>query len=139
MLTWLPHINGFLNLVVVVFLILGYRAIRQGDKVRHPKYMMSAVGTGLIFIVGYGLQTWLAGHVRFPGDDWVRTLFVIILGTHTFLAVLLAPLVPMLLYLGLKGKFVFHRKAARIIFPIWIYVAVTGVVIYWMNNHLRPV
>jgi len=139
MLTYLPHINGFLNLVVVVFLVLGWRAIKRGDKVLHPKYMMTAVITGLIFIVGYVLQTWLAGHVPFPGHDWVRTLFLLILGTHTFLAVCLAPLIPWLLYLAFKKNFAFHRRAARFIFPIWFYVATTGVVIYWMNNHLRPV
>jgi putative membrane protein len=68
----------------------------------------------------------------------VRTFFLVLLATHTVLAVAVVPLVFRALYLGLKSRFSEHRRVVRFAFPIWLYVAVTGAVIYWMNNHLRP-
>lgn len=100
--------------------------------------MLSAVATGVLFLVGYGLQVGLAGHKRFPGDDWVRTLFLVILGTHTLLAMAVPPLVARVIYLAAKERFEAHRPLARVTLAIWLYVAVTGVVIYAFNNHIRP-
>lgn len=138
MLVFLPHINGFLNGVVVVLILWGYIAIRRGDRQLHPLLMKSAVGAGFLFLAGYVVQTVLAGHTRFPGNDWVRTLFLLILGTHTVLALLVGPLVLRMVYLGIKGHFDAHKKLSRLAYPVWVYVSVTGVVIYWMNNFLRP-
>lgn len=102
--------------------------------------MLRATAVGLMFVVGYVLQTWLeGGHRRFPGDDWVRTLFVAILVSHTALSVLLVPLLAATLRFALAGRFERHRRLARITFPIWLYVAVTGVAIYVMNRHVRPI
>ena len=136
--TMLPHINGFLNAVVLFLLIWGYFAIRGGNRILHPRVMLSAVGVGTLFVAGYATPTILKGHSRFPGDDWVRSFFVIMLGTHTVLAVIVPPLVLILVILALKKRFDKHRRMARIVFPIWFYVAVTGLLIYWMNNYLRP-
>jgi putative membrane protein len=100
--------------------------------------MLSAFGVGLLFLGGYLLQVGLTGHKRFPGDDWVRSLFLGILLSHTLLAVVVVPLVLRTLYLGLKERLEAHKPLARVTLALWLYVAVTGVVIYWMNNHLRP-
>ena len=102
--------------------------------------MLGATAVGLVFVVGYVLQTWLeGGHRRFPGDDSVRTLFVVILVSHTALSVLLVPLLVATLRFALLGRFEQHRRLARVTFPIWLYVAVTGVAIYAMNRHVRPI
>jgi len=134
----LPHINGFLNAVVLFLLTWGYLAIRRDDRILHPRVMLSALAVGALFVAGYATQTILKGHSRFPGDDWVRSFFVIMLTTHTVLAVITPPLVLVLVVLALKQQFERHRRLARFVFPIWYYVAVTGLLIYWMNNYLRP-
>ncbi|RMG13868.1 MAG: DUF420 domain-containing protein [Planctomycetota bacterium] len=134
----LPHANALLNALVAVLLLWGRRAIRRGDRRLHPRLMLSALGVGLLFLAGYGLQVSLSGHRRFPGDDWVRVLFLAILGTHTALAVLTVPLVGGALGLALRGRLVAHRRLARLAWGVWLFVALSGIVIYWLNNHLRP-
>ena len=138
MIDVLPHINAVLNLSIFIVLLAAWRAIRRGDRVLHPRLMKTAVGLGVVFLIGYGTQTGLLGHQRFPGDDWVRTLFVVILGTHTPLAVVLVPMVVRTIFLAMKVRHDEHRRIAPWTLAIWLYVASTGVVIYWMNNHLRP-
>ena len=135
----LPHMSAVLNAVVLVLITLGWRAIKRGDRVQHPKLMISAGLVGVVFVAVYGLQTLLAGHQRFPGDDWVRTLFVVVLATHTFLAVSVVPLIGGAYYLAWRQRFDAHRKLVRVVWPIWMYVATTGLFIYGMNNWVRPV
>ena len=134
----LPHLNGLLNLVIVGLLLSGWRAIRSGDRVRHPRLMGAAVLTGVVFVGTYGLQTALQGHQRFPGDDWVRTLFLLVLWTHTPLAVVVVPLIVRTVQHAVKGRFDAHRRLVRWTLPIWAYVAGTGFVVYAMNNWVRP-
>jgi putative membrane protein len=134
----LPHLSGLLNAVIVALLLAGFVAIRRGRRELHPRLMLSAVAVGVVFLVCYGLQVGLVGHRRFPGDDWVRTLFLVILGTHTTLALTVPPLVLATLYFAWRRDGAKHRRLARITFPIWCYVASTGVLIYLFNNHLRP-
>lgn len=134
----LAHWNAGLNAAIVVLLVWGRLAISRGDRVLHPRLMLVAVGVGAVFVVGYVLQVWLVGHQRFPGNDWVRTLFLTILVSHIALAVTVVPLVMRVLYLASRQRHAEHRRIARIAFPVWLYVAVTGVVIYGMNQHVRP-
>ena len=100
--------------------------------------MLLNLGVSALFLVLYVTQIVTVGHKRFSGDDWVRTVFLGILLTHTTLAVSLVPLVLRTVYLACSERFAEHRKIARITFPVWMYVSVTGIVIYWMVNHLRP-
>jgi putative membrane protein len=134
----LPRILASLNAVNIALLTAAFTAIRRGRRDRHRALMLANLGIAVLFIAVYLAQMSLVGHKRFPGDDWVRTLFLAILTSHTILAVSLVPLVLRTLYLALKERFAEHRRIARITFPIWLYVSVTGVVIYWMINHLRP-
>jgi putative membrane protein len=134
----LPHLNGALNGLIAVLLVCALIAIRRDRRDLHPKLMLCAVIAGALFLVLYVAQYSLVGHRRFPGDDAVRTVFLVILTTHTVLAVAAVPLVLRALYLGLRQRFAEHRRIVRITYPVWLYVSVTGVVIYWMNNHLRP-
>jgi uncharacterized membrane protein YozB (DUF420 family) len=98
----------------------------------------SPVSLGALFVLLYVLQTSLAGHRRFPGDDWLRTFFLAVLTTHTVLAVAVVPLVARTLQLALSERFAEHRRLVRITYPVWLYVALTGLFIYWMNNFVRP-
>ncbi|MDP6980733.1 MAG: DUF420 domain-containing protein [Myxococcota bacterium] len=127
-----------LNVVCLVLLLAGWSAIRRDMRDRHRRLMVTNLGVAVLFLVLYVTQVVLEGHKRFPGDDWVRTVFLSILGTHTLAAVTLLPLVPTTLYRAFKQQFEAHARIARVTMVIWIYVSVTGVVVYWMVNHLRP-
>jgi putative membrane protein len=119
-------------------LIGAFVAIRRGNRELHPRLMLSALAFGIGFLILYVVQVALTGHRRFPGDDAVRTLFLAILATHTTLAVLAVPLVLRSVHLAARARFAEHRRLVRITYPVWLYVSLSGVVIYWMNNHLRP-
>lgn len=134
----LPSLIAALNVVNFALLVAGWRAIRRGERERHRKLMLANLGVAAGFLVIYLTQLALVGHKRFPGDDWVRTAFLVLLGTHTVAAATLLPLVPVTLYKALRERFEEHRRIARITFSIWIYVSITGVMVYWMVNHLRP-
>jgi uncharacterized membrane protein YozB (DUF420 family) len=134
----LPRMLAGLNAVSATLLVTALVAIKQGLRERHKRLMVINLGVSALFLVVYVSQQVLVGHSRFPGDDWVRTLFLCILTSHTILAVALVPLVLRTFFLGFKERFEEHRKIARWTFPIWLYISVTGVVIYWMNHHLRP-
>lgn len=134
----LPRMLAGLNTVSATLLVTALVAIKQGLRERHKRLMVVNLGVSALFLVVYVTQQVLVGHRRFPGDDWVRTVFLWILTTHTILAVTLVPLVLRTFYLGFKERFAEHKKIARWTFPIWLYISVTGVVIYWMNHHLRP-
>jgi putative membrane protein len=134
----LAHLNAALNAAICVLLVWGRLAIWRGDRVLHPRLMLAAVGVGSVFVAGYVAQVVLAGHQRFPGNDWVRTLFLTILVSHIALAVTVVPQVTRVLFLASRQRHAEHRRIARIAFPVWLYVALTGVVIYWMNQQLRP-
>jgi putative membrane protein len=134
----LPSVNAALNAAAFVLVLLGWRAIRRGDRARHERLMLSAVGASALFLVGYLTRVALTGTHRFPGDGALRALYLVILATHTVLAVAAAPLVLRTLFLGLKARFPEHRRIARFTFPIWAYVSVTGVVVYVMLYHLAP-
>jgi putative membrane protein len=134
----LPRMLAGLNAVSATLLVTALVAIKNGLRERHKRLMVVNLGVSALFLVVYVSQQVLVGHQRFPGDDWVRTLFLCILTSHTILAVTLVPLVLRTFFLGFKQRFDEHRRIARWTFPIWLYISVTGVVIYWMNHHLRP-
>jgi putative membrane protein len=134
----LPHVCGALNGVIAGQLLAAFAAIRSGRRELHARIMMSAVVTGVLFLVLYTLQSALLEHRRFPGHDWVRTVFVGVLASHELLAVVVVPLVARTVYLARKGRLLEHRKLVRFTYPVWMYVALTGIFIYWMNNHVRP-
>lgn len=127
-----------MNAAVLLFLLAGGLAIRSGRQRLHMQFMVSMVVSGLLFVVGYVTQTLVADHGRFPGDDWVRTAFLVILVSHEILALVVLPLILRTLYFASKKRFDRHKKIARWTFVILTYVASTGLVVYWMNNHLRP-
>jgi len=132
----LPSVLAILNGCSLVLLLSGWAAVRRGNTTRHRTLMLGNLGLAGAFLVVYVTQTVLVGHERFPGEGWLRSLFLGILGSHTLLAVSLLGLVPRTVYLALRGRFEQHRRIARVTISIWLYVSVTGVVVYAMIHHL---
>jgi uncharacterized membrane protein YozB (DUF420 family) len=134
----LPTVNAFLNATSAVLLVLGYRAIRRLRIERHRALMLSAAATSTLFLVSYITYHARVGSMRFSGQGAIRTVYFAILISHTILAIIVVPLVLRTLYLGLRRRDDRHRRVARITFPLWLYVSVTGVVVYWMLYQLYP-
>jgi putative membrane protein len=137
-ITDLPALNACLNATSALFLLLAYRAIRRREIERHRGLMLAAAITSAVFLVSYLTYHARVGSVRFTGQGPVRTIYFAILISHTILAVTVLPLVLRTLYLGLRRRDGQHRRIARWTFPIWLYVSVTGVVVYVMLYRLYP-
>ncbi len=136
--TDLPPVNALLNATSAVLLLLAYRAIRSHDVERHRRLMLSAAAVSTAFLACYLTYHARVGSVRFMGLGPVRTVYFTILISHTILAAAIVPLVLRTLYLGLKRLDDRHRRLARWTFPLWLYVSITGVVIYLMLYQLYP-
>jgi uncharacterized membrane protein YozB (DUF420 family) len=133
-----PTLNAALNAASAVLLLVAYRAIRRLDVETHRRWMLAAATTSALFLVSYLAYHARVGSVRFAGTGAARSVYFAILGSHTFLAIVVLPLVLRTLYLGLKRRDDRHRRIARWTFPIWLYVSVTGVIVYLMLYHLYP-
>ncbi len=133
-----PPLNAFLNGLSGVFLLIGFWFIKNHNKNAHRFCMVSAFMTSVIFLGCYLFYHFHAGVLHFAGQGWIRPVYFFILTTHTVLAVCVPVLAIMTLRYALKGNFVKHRAIARITFPIWLYVSVTGVVVYWILYQLYP-
>jgi uncharacterized membrane protein YozB (DUF420 family) len=133
--TW-PTLNAALNLTSAVLLTTGYLAIRRRRITVHRRCMLAAVSTSILFLISYLLYHAEAGTTRFAGEGGIRTIYLTILLTHTVLAVVIVPLVVITLVRAFRGRFEHHRRIARITLPTWLYVSVTGVVVYIMLYHL---
>jgi uncharacterized membrane protein YozB (DUF420 family) len=130
--TLLPALNATLNSIATVFLFVGWRFIRRGDIGRHQACMVSAFATSALFLVSYVVYHANVGSVPFQGQGAVRAVYFTILITHIVLAALILPLALITLSRALAARFDRHRAIARWTLPIWLYVSVTGVVIYLM-------
>jgi len=132
----LPTLNAVLNGSSAVFLALGFAMIRAGRREAHRRLMLAALTTSALFLVSYLVYHFQVGSVRFARTGPIRSLYLVILGTHTVLAAAIVPLVLVTLARALRGRFPAHKRLARITLPLWAYVSVTGVVIYWMLYRL---
>jgi putative membrane protein len=134
----LPTFNAFLNATAAVLLVWGFTLIKRKKIAEHRRVMISAFAVSCIFLVCYLIYHYNVGSVRFPRPGWVKTVYLTILTTHTILAVTVPFLAIITLNRALRGRFDKHRKIARWTFPIWLYVSVTGVIVYLMLYHLYP-
>ena len=146
----LPAVNATLNGLSALFLALGFGFIKRGDRTAHRNCMLAAFGTSVIFLACYlTYHTWLAvvlhqGPTRFEHPLWFRPIYLAILISHTILAAVIVPLILMTLHRAWRQRFDAHKRLARWTWPLWMYVSVTGVVIYWLlyvqfpqtGNHL---
>jgi uncharacterized membrane protein YozB (DUF420 family) len=128
----LPTINAILNGISALFLMAGFLFIKQKRVTTHKTCMLVAFTTSILFLISYLTYHYQVGSVRFTGQGWIRSVYFVILISHTTLAAVIVPLALITLYRAWKEQFVKHRKIARWTLPIWLYVSVTGVVVYWM-------
>lgn len=128
----LAALNATLNGLSAVFLLTGLIAIKNKRVDIHRRCMVTAFVLSVIFLVSYLTRFYLTGVHRYPGTGWTKTLYLTILSTHTSLAAVTPFLAIRTLYLAARGRFEAHKKIARITWPIWMYVSVTGVVVYGM-------
>ena len=132
----LPGLNAVLNGTSALLLLTGYAFIRRKRVRLHKICMGSAFGVSVLFLISYLIYHFQVGSVPFTGQGPIRALYFAILISHTVLAVLIAPLALRTLYLAWRGRFEQHVRIARWTLPLWIYVSLSGVVVYWMLYHL---
>jgi protein SCO1/2 len=135
----LPALNAILNGLSAVLLILGYVSIRRFRIGLHKTCMLSALCVSILFLASYLYYHFVVKHGRptpFTGEGWIRPVYFSILISHTALAAIAAPLAIFTAYKGLTAQFKKHKRIARVTLPIWLYVSITGVVVYWMLYHL---
>ncbi len=126
----LPLINAILNSITTVLLLCGFAAIKSDNKDLHRKFMIAALTTSTLFLACYLTHKFTMGPTRFTGEGGIRTVYFVILITHTILAIVNLPMIIWAVVLAAKGNFERHKKVARWAYPIWLYVSVTGVLVY---------
>jgi putative membrane protein len=131
-LMFLPALNAVLNSLCVIALLVGFYFIRHRQIARHRASMMTAFAFSVLFLVSYVTNHALHGDMIFPGHGTVRTVYLAILISHIFLSIVVLPLILITFFFSLSGRFPQHKRIARYTFPIWLYVSVTGVVVYAM-------
>jgi uncharacterized membrane protein YozB (DUF420 family) len=135
--TALPHLNALLNSASGILLIIGYYFIRRRNVAAHKRCMLAALTTSALFLISYLVYHFEVGSVRFQGQGWIRFVYFTILISHTVLATAIVPLVIVTVVRALRERFDRHRAIARWTLPLWIYVSVTGVIVYWMLYQMR--
>ena len=137
-LSGLPTLNAALNATSAVFLLVGHRFIKKGNMGAHRRCMISAIVVSILFLISYIVYHFQVGSVPFQGQGWIRLVYFSILISHTILAITIVPLALITLRRALKEQFGKHVRIARWTYPIWLYVSVTGVIVYLMLYHLFP-
>ncbi len=135
-----PFVNATLNFLATILLLVGFILIKQGKENAHKWTMLSCFLTSIIFLICYLIYHYLAGSTRFPAypPSIIRYLYFFILATHVVLAMYVPFGAVITIYYGLKEHRLKHRKWAKVTFPIWLYVSVTGVVVYLMLYQIYP-
>jgi uncharacterized membrane protein YozB (DUF420 family) len=134
----LPAVNASLNGLSAVFLVAGYICIRQKNQLAHERWMKAALTTSALFLVCYLVYHAKAGRTIFREPAWFRPIYLTLLLTHTVLAVTIVPMIIITLTRALRLRFDAHRRIARWTWPLWMYVSVTGVVIYLLLYRIFP-
>ena len=130
--TDLPEVNATLNAIAALLLSIGYIYIRRGQTQEHRLCMLAAFATSALFLASYLVYHFNVGSVAFTGQGTVRTVYFTILISHIILAIAILPMAIVTLLRALRGQFESHRRLAKWTLPLWLYVSVTGVVVYWM-------
>src|ERR1700704_2027979 len=137
-ISFLPHLNALLNSASAVLLVAGFILIRHHRVRAHRNCQVSAFFTSTVFLASYLTYHYYHGATRFAGQGIARPIYFTILISHTILAIVIVPLVLVTLLRALRGDFFRHRKIARFTLPIWLYVSVTGVIVYLMLYRIYP-
>jgi uncharacterized membrane protein YozB (DUF420 family) len=134
----LPHLNAALNATCAVLLLAGFACIRRRRIAAHRACMLAAFGVACLFLASYLTYHAQAGTTRFTAQGWIRTLYFVLLTSHTVLAAAIVPLAIVTLRRGLRRDDGRHRRIARWTLPVWLYVSVTGVLVYAFLYHWYP-
>ena len=137
-ITDLPHVLAAINLATIISLIVGRHYIRQGRRDRHRAAMSAALFFGVAFLAVYLYYHSQSGLARFGGTGFIRPVYFTLLVFHITLSAATAPLVPLLAWRALRGQFARHGKLARFVWPLWMTVAISGLMVYVMSVHLYP-
>ena len=136
--SYLPHLNACLNATSALLLISGYSFIRARNVAAHRACQVTALAVSILFLTSYLVYHYNHGSTRFQGTGIVRPIYFTILTSHTILAVVIVPLIAMAFYRVLRRDFERHRRIARITLPLWLYVSITGVIVYLMLYQIYP-
>ncbi|MEN9361801.1 MAG: hypothetical protein RL095_3336 [Verrucomicrobiota bacterium] len=137
-LPWQPTLSAVLNATAATLLVLGYRAVRHGSLATHKKLMISAFACSTCFLSNYLAQRFVHGAFVFQDDSYLRSLYLLLLVPHTILAMTMVPMILMTFYYAFRGMSVSHKKLARITLPVWLYVSVTGVILFVWQQVVFP-
>ena len=137
-ISYLPHFNACLNATSFVLLSSGYFFIRAGKVATHRACQIAALCVSIVFLASYLTYHFNHGTTRFQGTGLSRPIYFTILTSHTILAIVIVPLVIITFYRAFRLDFVRHRKIARITLPLWMYVSITGVIVYLMLYQIYP-
>ena len=132
----LPTVNAILNGTAGILLLFGYVQIKKGNRDTHKKFMLASLAVSLLFLVSYVTYHIQAGSVPYPHQDWTRPVYFIILIPHIIFAAVMGPFIIAAVWHALNDNFEKHKRLVRWVFPVWMYVSVTGVVIYLMLYRL---
>ncbi|MCA9584811.1 MAG: DUF420 domain-containing protein [Myxococcales bacterium] len=131
-LSFMPAVNASFNAAAAVLLVLAVRAIKRKEVARHQALMLSAFASSSLFLVGYLAYHYVHGDTRYPGTGGARTAYLVLLASHVLLSI---PVVPMCLaafYFAFRRRFTTHKRITKVLFPIWLYVSVTGVAVFFV-------
>ncbi len=128
----LPTLNAALNLISACLLTYGHVLIRQGNRDRHRRVMLTALVSSGLFLSSYLVYHAQIGSVPYPRHDWTRPVYFAILIPHVILAALMTPFILRAVWHALKGRYALHRRLMRWVWPVWMFVSVSGVAVYWM-------
>ncbi|MCG8509865.1 MAG: DUF420 domain-containing protein [Rhodospirillales bacterium] len=134
----LPHVIAGLNAASVACLAVGFAFIHKGDQDRHKAAMLAALAFSAAFLAVYLFYKANSGFAKFGGEGWIRPVYFTILIIHVVGAIAITPMVPIAVYRALKGRFEAHRRLARWTWPLWMFVGISGVIVYVMAVHLFP-
>lgn len=128
----LPTVNATLNFLSFVLLVGGYLQIKKGNRETHKRFMVGALVASALFFICYGIYHAEVGSVPYPYHDWTRPVYFAVLTPHVILAALNLPFIIWLVTLALRGRFDRHKRLARIVWPVWIFVSLSGIIVYAM-------
>ena len=137
-ISYLPHLNACLNSTSALLLFSGYTFIRKRNVAAHRACQIAALAISILFLASYLTYHFNHGTTRFQGTGFARPFYFTILTSHTILAMVIVPLVILTFYRAFRGDFVRHRKIAKITLPLWLYVSITGVIVYLMLYQIYP-
>lgn len=136
--SFLPHLNAGLNFLSTILLVWGFVLVRQGRTAAHRRCMLGALGSSALFLGSYLTYHLHAGRIIFREPAWFRPFYLVILLSHTILAMAIVPLVILTIRHAFRGNFSQHRQLASWTWPLWIYVSVTGVMVYLVLYQIYP-